>query len=324
MDPVPVGQPFEVHPAAARWDIKPGSIALKSGAPAFSLVNLRVWGANPKQLEHQLTIVATVADAVIEAATASEPLYFGHVNYSDEFNLVFPVGFAPIDNMDVKTYLIDADSGKELGYYQSKIGDIVLHPVGVCHWPGYMHRYQNYRPPSDAMRMRVLSTVYCSAGPVKYNESTQEKKCTVLEAPAEIDVHPDFADMNLAPTKVKYDSEIFEKRAGFVPMRAMIADANRSEDAPEVVARVGETCFDLIVSAGGPKKRFSSESEKSYLICYQGAPEIALSDAGGKDVGDARMGVADMLEIPAGAGFSITGTEDGKRCAVIWFRKEER
>lgn len=323
MDPVPVGQPYEVHPAAARWTITPGTLELKSGAPAFRLVNLRVWGANPKQLEHQLTIVAEVADAVIEAACASEPLYFGHVNYSDEFNLVFPIGFAPIDNMDVKTSLLDTETGEELGHYLSKIGDIVLHPVGICHWPGYMHRYKDYRPPSDTMRMRVLSTVYCASGPVKYNESAQEKKCTTLEAPTEITVHPDFADMNLAPSKVKYTSELFEKRAGFVPMRAMIADADRAEDAPEVVARVGETCFDLIVSAGGPKKRFASE-EKSYLICYRGSPRVALTTDSGADAGSATMGVADMLEVPAGAGFTITGTDDGKRCAVIWFRKEER
>lgn len=314
-------QSFEVHPAAERWEIRPGSLELRPGAEGFSLLNLRVWAANPGQLEHQLTIVAEVGEAVIEAVCASEPLFFGHVNYSDEFNLVMPTGFGPIDRIDAKTYLFDPESGEELGCYQSKIGDIVLHPVGLAHWPGYLKRYMDYRPPSKAQRFRILSTVYCAKGPVGYNESTQKEKCTTLEPPTEIEVHPDFEDMDLTQTKIVSNSKVFDERAGFVPFRAMIADATREEDAPEVVARVDDTRFDLIVSAGGPKKHFVSD-EKSYVLVYKGEPDLALTGAEGKEAGGASLNVCDLLEIPAGGGFTITGTRDGRRCAAIWFRKD--
>lgn len=312
---------YEVHPAAERWDIRPGKLSLKGSPEGFSLVNLRVWAANPKQLEHQLTPIAEVGECVIEVVCASEPLFFGHVNYSDEFNLVFPTGFGPIDGIDAKTYLIDPETGEELGAYLSKIGDIVLHPVGLAHWPGYLKRYMEYRPPSKGARFRILSTVYCAKGPVRYNESAQKDKCTTLEPPAEIEVHPDFEDMDLTPTKITSNSPLFDERAGFVPLRAMVADAKRAEDAPEVVARVDDTRMDIIVSAGGPKKQFSSDT-KSYVLVYRGSPHLALTGADGAEAGSAELEVCDLLEIPAGGSFTITGTGDGRRCAVIWFRKD--
>lgn len=313
-------QDFPVHPAARFWPIKPGRIEPAAGVKGFSILNLKVWAANPKQLEHRLTILAEIGDSVIEVVTASEPLYFGHVNYSDEFNLVYPLGLAPLDGIFVQTYLMDPDTGASLGHYESSVGDIVVHPVGICHWPGYMPNTEKFRPPRAEMRMRILSMVYCAKGPVKYNDSAQPNKLGKLDW-APVEMHPDFANLKLRVPGGKFTDERALARAGVIALPLLMADRNRREDDPVAVARVGETRWDLIVSAGGPKKAFVSD-EKSYVITYHGSPRLELLGPGDATVGKAQMESADMVEIPAGHGFRITGTESGKRGALLWFRKD--
>ncbi|MEW6775153.1 MAG: hypothetical protein AB1405_02565 [Bdellovibrionota bacterium] len=312
-------QELPIHPACRVWSIRPGRLSAEGRRTGFSLLNIREWASNPKLLEHRLTILAEVRDAVIEFVTASEPLYFGHVNYGDEYNLVFPTGHHGIDAIEVRTALLDADTAEVLGFYSGGVGDIIVHPVGLCHWPGYMSKPEFFRPPSGPARFRILSMVYCSKGAVKYNDSAQEKKTAGLEWPS-FEVHPDFADWKIRECKADFPSEKARKRAGFVPLRALVADKNRKEDEITTVGRVGETRWDLIVSAGGPKKAFASGG-RSYLIGYAGQPRLELLAPDGAPCGTADLEEADLLEIPASCGFRITGTGNGKRSAILWFRE---
>ena len=51
-------------------------------SPASRRTNLRELAARPERFEHHLVVVARAAGAQLEIATASEPLYFAHVNVS--------------------------------------------------------------------------------------------------------------------------------------------------------------------------------------------------------------------------------------------------
>lgn len=309
-----------VHPSARQWKINPGRLSLESGVEGFSLLNLREWGASPNLLEHRLTILAEVCDSVLECVTASEPLYFGHVNYSDEFNLLLPTGNPIVDRIQARTYFCDPNTGEPRGYVLGATGDITVHPVGICHWPGYLDEPEKYRPPREQFRMRVLSSVYCSKGPVSYNNTASDERIAHLNW-EKVEVHPDFEGIELTYPTGKFDDPDYAKRCGGVPLKALMADRNRAEDGPEAMAKVGQTRFDLIVSAGGPKRAFQSD-EKSYVLGYWGASKLELLGPEGKRVGTAALHETDLLGIPPGHGFRITGTESGKRSALMWLRKD--
>ena len=59
--------------------------------------NLLELASRPGRFEHHLTVVARVGDAQLEIATASEPLYFAHVNVSDEYAMALPTGDPPVE-----------------------------------------------------------------------------------------------------------------------------------------------------------------------------------------------------------------------------------
>ena len=90
---------------------------------------------------------ATLGRVQLEVVTASEPLYFGHVNVSDEYALALPCGDPMVDRVPMRTFVSDAATGADLGRYNHRTGDLVLHPVGYMHWPGRL------RPPYEPFDM---------------------------------------------------------------------------------------------------------------------------------------------------------------------------
>ena len=139
------------HPATAHW------------GPAVGAMNLRELASRPERFEHHLVVIAKIGDVQLELATASEPLYFGHINISDEYAVALPSGDELVDRFPLRTFL--SDRGADAGRYNHKVGDLVLHPVGVMHWPGKL------RPPYElpaippGMRRTGLSLVYCASVP---------------------------------------------------------------------------------------------------------------------------------------------------------------
>ncbi len=159
------------HPTTRTWTFadRPVVEELPGGDPSGSVVidrtNLRELAARPDRLEHHLVVVARLGIAQLELATASEPLYFAHVNISDEFAVPLPTGDPLLDAFPMRTFVTDPNSGADIGRYNHKCGDLVLHPVGYAHWPGKL------RPPYEGMaippgmRRCGLSLVYCANTP---------------------------------------------------------------------------------------------------------------------------------------------------------------
>ena len=125
--------PIARHPTTAGWVFPP------LGRPApqgLKRANLRELVARPERFEHHLVVVARVGDAQLEVATASEPLYFAHVNVSDEYAIALPTGDDIVDRFPLRTFLTNASSGQDVARYNHRAGDLVLHPLGLMHWPG--------------------------------------------------------------------------------------------------------------------------------------------------------------------------------------------
>jgi NAD(P)H dehydrogenase (quinone) len=152
------------HPAAVHWQFPPLDRPLLP-AP-LERTNLRLLMARPDRFEHHLIVCATLGHTQLEVVTASEPLYFGHVAFSDEYALALPCGDPMVDRVPLRTFISDAATGADLGRYNHRIGDLVLHPVGHMHWPGRL------RPPYEpfdfppGLRRCGLSLVFCATAHV--------------------------------------------------------------------------------------------------------------------------------------------------------------
>ncbi|MBX3215071.1 MAG: hypothetical protein KF850_23755 [Labilithrix sp.] len=133
--------------------------------PGIERANLRELAARPERFEHHLVVCASVDGARLELATASEPLYFGHVNVSDEYVIALASGDDLVDGFPLRTYLSDPETGEDVGRYRHRAGDLTLHPEGWLHWPGRL------RPPYAPLgfppgtRRAGLSLVYCAGEP---------------------------------------------------------------------------------------------------------------------------------------------------------------
>ncbi|MBX3157806.1 MAG: flavodoxin family protein [Deltaproteobacteria bacterium] len=164
--------------AAQRWGRTPARVSVRHRAahawafpPAredheLERVNLKELVARAERFEHHLVPCATIGAAQLEITAASEPLYFGHVNISDEYALALPTGDDLVDRFPLRTFLADAASGDDVARYNHRNGDLVLHPVGTLHWPGKLR--PPYELPFDVppgMRRSGLSLVYCAAVP---------------------------------------------------------------------------------------------------------------------------------------------------------------
>ena len=147
----PAARETQRHPLARHWTAPIGAL------------NLRELASRPERFEHHLVVFARIGTAQLELATASEPLYFGHRNISDEYSLVLPTGDDLVDRFPLRTF-VSAASG-DVGRYNHRAGELVLHPLGFSHWPGRL------RPPYElpaippGMRRAGLSIVYCASVP---------------------------------------------------------------------------------------------------------------------------------------------------------------
>jgi NAD(P)H dehydrogenase (quinone) len=151
------------HPATRGWTFPEPKRA--PPPPGTDRTNLRELAARPERFEHHLVVCATVDGVQLELTTASEPLYFAHINQSDEYAIALPSGDELVDRFPLRTFLADPATGEDVGRYNHRIGDIVLHPERWLHWPGRL------RPPFEpfdfppGMRRAGLSLVYCASGP---------------------------------------------------------------------------------------------------------------------------------------------------------------
>lgn len=162
------------HPTTAHWTFPPRDRAPLAG---FERVNLRDVVARPERFEHHLVVCASIAGAQLEITAASEPLYFGHVNISDEYALALPTGDDLVDRFPLRTFVTDAATGIDVARYNHRSGDLVLHPVGYQHWPGRLRPpYEPFAIPRG-MRRTGLSLVYCATAP------TPSASCAVSIAP---------------------------------------------------------------------------------------------------------------------------------------------
>ncbi|MEO8702354.1 MAG: hypothetical protein ABI867_20080 [Kofleriaceae bacterium] len=151
------------HPCTRTWTFPP------EGARGGERVNLRELVARPERFEHHLLVVARLGVAQLEVVTASEPLYFAHVNISDEYAVALPTGDALLDHFPLRTFVSDPESGEDLARYNHHSSDLVLHPVGFAHWPGRLRPpYEGLQIP-PGMRRCGLSLVYCASAPTGSN-----------------------------------------------------------------------------------------------------------------------------------------------------------
>jgi hypothetical protein len=152
----------------------------------------------------------------LEIVTASEPLYFGHVNLSDEYAIPLPCGDDLVDRFPLRTFLSDATSGADVGRYNHRNSDMVLHPIGYLHWPGRLRPpYEPFELPPGVRRCG-LSLVFCA------NQHT-----------------PSSAPRKGAPAG--RDGDIKPYATPAPPM--MIASVSGE---PGVVAKIGTASFELV------------------------------------------------------------------------------
>ncbi len=157
------GADAERHPTSRSWAFPAVGRAAVGGG--VERTNLRELVARPGRYEHHLLVCATIDGVQLEVATASEPLYFAHVNLSDEYALALPTGDELVDRFPLRTFLSDPVTGADVGRYNHRIGDVVLHPEGLLHWPGRLRApYEPFDFP-PGMRRAGLSLVYCASIP---------------------------------------------------------------------------------------------------------------------------------------------------------------
>ena len=145
------------HPTTKTWTFPPAREAQPNRT------NLKELAARSDRYEHHLTVVAKLGVAQLEIATASEPVYFAHVNISDEYAVALPTGDAMIDAFPMRTFVSDPNTGADVARYNHRPGDLVLHPYGYAHWPGKLRPPFAPIPFSPGLRRCVLSLVYCAS-----------------------------------------------------------------------------------------------------------------------------------------------------------------
>jgi multimeric flavodoxin WrbA len=147
------------HPAAQYWVFPPPDRAAPPAGVART--NLRELVARPERFEHHLVVCGSIGNAQLEITAASEPLYFAHINLSDELVVALPTGDDIADKFPLRTFLARPD-GTDAARYNHRNGDAVLHPQGWLHWPGRLRApYAPFDFP-PGMRRSGLSVVYCA------------------------------------------------------------------------------------------------------------------------------------------------------------------
>ncbi len=324
------------HPNCKFWKIKPGTFTPEPGVEVvqmdafrdpvdphrarFGWMNLRARAGSVNRLEHILEIVMRIDNTVIEMATASEPLYFGHSNWGDEFNLLFLTGDDLADQFPARTVFTDTETGEQLGYVKCPNGCMTVHPVGISHWPGMLKEPHKIFNPPDELRRKVFAAVFCSAGRVDYNETLASKPSISL-ADWSHEPLPQFAKLKTGEIKVHHDRpEITEGRIGARNLLGMAIDSKRPLEAPEAIARVGAVTLDFITTEGTGERSFES-ADHSYLMSFFGEPAVEFTDASGKKLAHAQMGETDAIRIPAGVKFRFVQPATPNHAALFWMRR---
>jgi NAD(P)H dehydrogenase (quinone) len=151
------------HPTSRGWSFPDPERPKLAGG--IERINLREIVARMDRFEHHLIVCAMIGTVQLEVVTASEPLAFAHVNVSDEYAMALPSGDDLVDRFPLRTFLSDPKTGADVGRYNHRVFDLVLHPEKLMHWPGRL------RPPFDpfefppGMRRTGVSLVYCASEP---------------------------------------------------------------------------------------------------------------------------------------------------------------
>jgi hypothetical protein len=233
----PAAAPPARHPTSTSWRFPPSGRSPLPGG--LRRVNLHELAARPQRFEHHLLVVAAVGIAQLEIVTASEPLAFGHRNISDEYAMALPTGDAMIDSFPLRTFLADPESSADVGRVNHRVGDLVLHPHGLLHWPGRLRPpYEPLRFP-QGMRRCGLSLVYCASRPTPPTE------------------RPLFVSAGREADAKAYGDDV-------VPF--LLADTGRSP--PASLAAVGDTTLDLLVAPS-----LVTLPQGGYLVVLDAAPE---------------------------------------------------
>ncbi|MCA9772341.1 MAG: hypothetical protein KC466_08025 [Myxococcales bacterium] len=314
--------PNGYHRGCAHWVIEPG--VLEPHAPEaarLELMNLRAFAAAPDRLEHFLEPVARIDDCILENATASEPLFFGHVNVSDEFNFLMRTGDVLMDHGRGRTFFFHPETGALIGYTLAGAGDVVLHPQGLVHWPGQLKDPFTPVPQGDERR-KLFTIVYCSYTRQRDNESARPPERRVVQWPqAQGPFLPQFEGYPLQQGVVKVNTHA--ERFGVTSVLALGAAVDRKSHALTTLGRVANTQVDFF-TAEGPRGAPFGNPDGLYLICYEGAARVEITD-GTRSVATLRARTADMIKIPAGWDFE-THVEEGypARSLFLVFRRSPR
>lgn len=151
------------HPCTSSWRFPEQPIEERAALDGgIRRTNLRELTARPGRFEHHLMIVASIGPNQLEAPTASEPLYFAHENFSDEWVVTLPTGNAILDSFEPRVFIQDTESFEDESRFVQRTLELVLHPYGHLHWPSRL-RYP-YTPPRvpPGLRQCGLTLVYCA------------------------------------------------------------------------------------------------------------------------------------------------------------------
>lgn len=161
------------HDTARGWIFPPSARNTQTTLPrGIVRTSLREIVARPERFEHHLVVCASVDNVQLEITVASEPLYFAHINLSDEYALALPSGDELVDRFPLRTFLSDPLTGEDVGRYNHRVGDLVLHPDGYLHWPGRLRApYEPFDFP-PGMRRAGLSLVVCATKPTPPSPAT--------------------------------------------------------------------------------------------------------------------------------------------------------
>jgi multimeric flavodoxin WrbA len=151
------------HPTTHAW-VFPAEGRVPLPLP-LERTNLRELAAGEGRFEHHLMPCATAGGAQLEIVAASEPLAFAHANVSDEYAVALPCGDDLVEQFPLRTFLSDAASGADIGRYNHRTFDLVLHPYGALHWPGRLRAPHDPIVFPPGMRRSGLALVYCASRP---------------------------------------------------------------------------------------------------------------------------------------------------------------
>jgi multimeric flavodoxin WrbA len=176
------------HATAATWQFPP-SDRPPLAAP-LERASLREIAARSDRFEHWLMPCAVIGESQLEVVTASEPLAFGHVAVSDEYAIALPTGDDLVDGFPLRTFLADAETNADVGRYNHRSGDVVLHPFGLLHWPGRLRPpYATMEIPSG-MRRTGLMLVYCANVATRPSDRPLGAGARAADAKAYVDPAP--------------------------------------------------------------------------------------------------------------------------------------